>query len=117
MYNKKKLLTDAYQERLRRVTIESYDVLKVIRAYDAPDAFFYLDPPYVSADQGHYEGYTLEDFRRLLDACANLKGRFLLSSYPEELLITYRQQYGWRSEDIEKTLAVTRRKERKTKIE
>ncbi|MGM9509541.1 DNA adenine methylase [Larkinella sp. GY13] len=118
IFNKKQLLTDAYQLRLKRVTIESYDVLKVMRAYDAPDAFFYLDPPYVSANQGHYSGYSLDDFRNLLEACAQLKGKFLLSSYPEPLLMEFREKYGWQSEDHEKSLAVDgRRKENKKKIE
>ncbi|MFD1143455.1 DNA adenine methylase [Larkinella insperata] len=116
--NKKKLLTDAYQERLRKVTIESYDVLKVIKAYDAPDAFFYLDPPYVSADQGHYAGYSQEDFVKLLDACSKLQGKFLLSTYPEPVLMDYRERFGWKSQDIEKTLAVDgRRKQNRKKVE
>lgn len=118
IFNKKKLLTDAYQERLKRVTIESYDVLKVIKAYDSPDTFFYLDPPYVSSDQGMYKGYTAEDFRKLLEACVNMQGKFLLSSYPESLLMEYRERLGWKSEDIVKTLAVDgRRKEKKEKVE
>lgn len=118
LHNKKKLLCDAYQERLKRVTIESYDVLKVMKAYDAPDAFFYLDPPYVSSDQGMYKGYSEDDFVKLLDACAGLKGRFLLSSYPEPILLEYRQKWGWSTEDVEKTLAVDgRRKEARTKVE
>ena len=118
LFNKKKLLTDAYQERLRFVTVESYDVLKVIKAYDTPDTFFYLDPPYVSSDQGMYKGYTAEDFARLLDACANMKGKFLLSSYPEPQLLECRQLHGWRTEDHEKLLAVDgRRKGTKTKVE
>lgn len=116
--NKKKMLTEAYQQRIRTTTIESYDVLKVIRTYDSPETFFYLDPPYVSANQGHYAGYTLEHFKALLDACANLKGKFLLSSYPEDLLTDYRQQHGWIAEDHVKTLAVDgRRKANKTKTE
>ncbi|WP_448961708.1 DNA adenine methylase [Larkinella arboricola] len=118
IFNKKQMFTAAYQERLKRVTIESYDVLKVIKAYDGPDTFFYLDPPYVSSDQGSYKGYTLDDFRKLLEACARLQGKFLLSSYPEPLLMEFRQQFGWQSEDIEKTLAVDgRRKENRKKIE
>lgn len=118
LFNKKKLLTEAYQERLKFVTIESYDVLKVIKAYDTPDTFFYLDPPYVSSDQGMYKGYTREDFVKLLDACATMKGKFLLSSYPEPVLMDYREQYNWQTEDIEKTLAVDgRRKAAKTKVE
>lgn len=117
LFNKKENLTQAFKTRLKKVTIECYDVLKVIKTYDAPDAFFYLDPPYVSSDQGHYGGYTMDDFRRLLDACANLKGKFLLSSYPEALLKEYREQFSWKFEDIEKTLAVSQRKEPKKKLE
>ena len=118
LFNKKQQLCDAYQARLKFVTIESYDVLKVIRAYDTPDTFFYLDPPYVSSDQGMYKGYTTEDFVKLLDACVNMKGKFLLSSYPEPVLLEYRQKYGWHTEDIEKAVAVDgRRKETKTKVE
>ncbi|GAB2798736.1 DNA adenine methylase [Rhabdobacter roseus] len=116
--NKKAALTSAFQDRLRRVTIECYDVLKVIRAYDAPDAFFYLDPPYVTSNQGHYGGYTMDDFRALLDACATMQGTSLLSSYPEEILMEYRDRYGWKSEDHVKALCVDgRRKEAKTKTE
>lgn len=117
-HNKKNAFTDAYQERMKRVTIESYDVLKVIKAYDSPDTFFYLDPPYVSANQGHYSGYTQEDFQKLLDACKTMKGKFLLSSYPEEILMDYRKKLNWNWEDHQKTLAVDgRRKQNKTKTE
>jgi DNA adenine methylase len=118
LYNKKNRFTEAYKERFKKVTIECYDVLKVIKAYDSPDAFFYLDPPYVSANQGHYSGYTIEDFTSLLDACSKMQGKFLLSSYPEPVLMEYRQQFGWKVEDHEKTLAVDgRRAENKKKVE
>jgi len=117
LYNKKKSFIDAYQERMKRVTIESYDALKVIKTYDSVDTFFYLDPPYVSSDQGHYSGYKLEDFKALLEVCANMKGKFLLSSYPETLLTDYRISRGWKSEDHVKTLAVGPRKEPKKKTE
>jgi DNA adenine methylase len=118
LHNKKNLFTEAYKLRMKKVTIECYDVLKVIKAYDSPDAFFYLDPPYVSANQGHYSGYTKEDFIKLLDACSKLQGKFLLSSYPEDVLMEYRQRFGWKSEDHTKTLAVDgRRSENKTKVE
>jgi len=82
IYNKKKLLTDAYQERMKRVTIESYDVLKVMKAYDAPDAFFYLDPPYVSSDQGHYTGYTLEHFRKRARYLCDNEGKVFAELLP-----------------------------------
>lgn len=117
-FNKKNLFTEAYKIRLKKVTIECYDVLKIIKAYDSPDAFFYLDPPYVSSDQGHYSGYTMEDFKNILDACANMKGKFLLSSYPEEILLEYRKQFGWKFEDHQKIIAINGKKqEQKMKTE
>lgn len=118
LHNKKNALTEAFNERMKRVTIECYDVMKVIRAYDSPSAFFYLDPPYVSANQGHYGGYTEADFVALLDVCTTMEGKFLLSSYPEKVLFDYRKKHGWKAEDVEKTLAVDgRRAENKKKIE
>lgn len=118
LFNKKEALTSAYKDRLKKVTIENNDVFKVIKAYDSPDAFFYLDPPYVSANQGHYSGYTADDFKKLLDACSQLQGKFLLSSYPETQLFEYIEKFGWKSEKHEKSLAVDgRRKENKKKVE
>lgn len=118
LHNKKNAFTDAFQLRMKKVTIECYDVLKVIKAYDSPNTFFYLDPPYVSANQGHYAGYTEDNFRQLLDACVSMQGKFLLSSYPEAILTEYRKKHKWKTEDNIKTLAVDgRRKENKTKIE
>ncbi|MEA5259459.1 DNA adenine methylase [Arcicella aquatica] len=118
LFNKKQRFTEGYQERMKMVTIESYDVLKVIKAYDSPETFFYLDPPYISSDQGHYKGYTLEDFKALLDACVNLQGKFLLSSYPENLLMEYREKFGWQHEDHVKNLSVDGKKSiGKTKTE
>ena len=118
IHNKKRALIEAHQERMRKVTIENYDVLKVMKAYDSEDAFFYLDPPYVSANQGHYAGYTEEQFIELLDACVNLKGKFLLSSYPEDCLLKYREKYGWKTNDIVKTISVSgKRPENKLKTE
>ncbi|CAG5017731.1 hypothetical protein DYBT9275_05835 [Dyadobacter sp. CECT 9275] len=118
LFNQKNRFTEDYQRRLKRVTIESYDVLKVIKAYDSPETFFYLDPPYVSSDQGPYKGYTEQDFINLLEACSQMKGKFLLSSYPENALQDYRSRFKWKSEDHTKTLAVDgRRKQPKTKVE
>ncbi|MDF7817910.1 DNA adenine methylase [Runella sp. MFBS21] len=118
LFNKKEALTEIYKERLKKVTIENNDVFKVIKAYDSPDAFFYFDPPYVSANQGHYSGYTEAHFRKLLEACANLEGKFLLSTYPETLLFEYIEKYGWKHEKHEKSLPVEcRRNKNRRKVE
>jgi len=66
--------------RLGGVVIECLDYQDVIRRYDGPETFFYLDPPYWGCE-GDY-GKTLferADFERLADQLASLQGRFLLS--------------------------------------
>ena len=71
------------------VQIECTDALKIIRTYDSPSAFHYCDPPYYNADMGHYDGYTLEDYKALLKQLSKVEGKFLLSSYPSEVLKKY----------------------------
>ena len=54
--NKREAFTEEYAKRLHRVQIECCDALRVIRSRDTADTFFYIDPPYVGSDQGHYDG-------------------------------------------------------------
>lgn len=56
---------DSYSERLANVEIEHNDACRVIMQYDKPEAFHYVDPPYVGADMGHYAGYT----QGILEGC------------------------------------------------
>lgn len=107
-----------YEGRLSAAEIFSRDAVDLIKLKDSPTTFFYIDPPYVSSECGHYKGYTSEDFQRLLDTLATIQGKFLLSSYPEGELLTMRALHGWHTKDIEGTVAVSgKRKERKGKTE
>jgi DNA adenine methylase len=92
--------TPEVSRRLTNVQIENYDAVKVIRDNDAPDALFYADPPYVGADQGHYAGYTQADFNALLDTLSDIKGKFLLSSYPNNRLMALVRKLGWSQLEI-----------------
>jgi DNA adenine methylase len=67
----------------------------VIRKVDGRDTFHYVDPPYFNADMGHYGGYTQDDFVKLLKTLSGLNGKFMLSSYPSDVLCEYAKQYGW----------------------
>ena len=95
---------DAFSEslaiRLQNVQIECGDALRIIRSRDQSDAFFYLDPPYPDTDQGHYDGYSSADFRELLEACAKLEGKFLLSSFRHEVLAEISAREGWSQLEI-----------------
>lgn len=107
--------TEAFAERLKSVQIEHNEAHTVIQSRDSKETFVYADPPYISSNQGHYKGYTEDDFRRDLDVLATMQGKFLLSSYPSEILDEYIQKYGWYSISKEKKLSATRADLRKGK--
>jgi len=102
---KKSAFTELLMNRLENVQIECADALYVIQSRDHDGAFFYCDPPYIGSDMGHYKGYTDKDFTGLLQALASIKGKFLLSSYPSELLQKFTQANGWHT--LKKELLVT----------
>lgn len=114
--NKRDSFTYEYAVRLQKVDIECTDALRIIRSYDTPDTFFYCDPPYVGSDCGHYDGYSEEDYRMLLESLSKIEGRFLLSSYPSDLLKDFRDKHGWEQQEIEMAMNVNAKsKNRKMK--
>lgn len=72
-----------YIDRMHGVYIACDDALKVIRQWDSPQTFFYCDPPYPGTDCGHYKGYTVDDFRQLVEALDTCQGSFILSNYAQ----------------------------------
>ncbi len=104
--NKRKDFTIKFAERIQNVQIECTDALRIIRSRDYKDAFFYCDPPYYNSDCGHYDGYTVEDFEMLLKELSKIEGKFLLSSYPSELLSKYTSDNGWHTHSIEQSVSV-----------
>lgn len=107
--NKRVSFTDDYAKRLQRVQIECRDALRVIKSRDTSDTFFYIDPPYVGADQGHYDGYTQEDFDALLTLLDGIKGQFLLSSYRNISLKEHIEKNGWCTAEISMHCSMTSR--------
>jgi DNA adenine methylase len=73
------------------------------------DAFFYLDPPYVGADQGHYDGYSQEDFDNLLGLLETMQGKFLLSSFRNKSLDDFTRRNGWSKMEIKRECSMTNR--------
>jgi DNA adenine methylase len=105
------------RERLELTQIECNDAIRVIESRDTPDTFFYCDPPYFNANMGHYGGYSRQDFANLLNTLANIKGKFLLSSYPSDLLKEYTQKQGWKTFVIHRKLGMRKEGERnKTEV-
>lgn len=70
-----------YLERIMPITFSCTDAIKFIDQFDSPQTFFYVDPPYPGRHQGHYSGYSQEEFDALVDKLKNIQGSFLLSCY------------------------------------
>jgi DNA adenine methylase len=98
--------SEDYAIRLQNVQIESADALYIINSRDSSDAFFYCDPPYFNSDCGHYGGYKIEDFERLLTMLSTIKGKFLLSSYPSDILDMFVKRFGWKQKRVEQRVSV-----------
>lgn len=91
--------------RLEHTEVECDDANKVIESRDSVDAFHYVDPPYINTHQAHYGGYTEKDYGQLLDTLSRVKGKFLLSSYPSEILEKYTNQFGWHTKSFSQPLS------------
>jgi DNA adenine methylase len=107
--NNRDRFTEEYAIRLQNVQIECADALYIIKSRDAAGSFFYADPPYFNSDCGHYNGYTAQDFENLLQVFTKLEGKFLLSSYPSELLKRYVKENGWHQWSLESGVTVNQK--------
>lgn len=103
--NRKLSFDESIFKRLENAQIENNDACKVIASRDTEDAFHYVDPPYINSNQGHYGGYTESDYINLLKTLAKVKGNFLLSSYPSDILELYTKEFGWHTKTFDKPLS------------
>lgn len=120
IHNKTILFDERIANRIAHTQIECNDACKVLTSRDTADTFHYVDPPYIDVNQGHYAGYLIADFEQLLTTLSKLKGKFLLSTYPSEILSKYTAVNKWYTVEVKKPLAaakVTDGAKRKYKIE
>ncbi|MGF7535545.1 DNA adenine methylase [Bacillus mexicanus] len=75
-----------FEERLRNVLIECLDFREIIKRYDGPNTFFYIDPPYVGRENYYKGGFTEKDHIELAELLRNIKGKALVSYYPDPLI-------------------------------
>ena len=92
--------------RMQNVQVECTDALRVISSRDHADAFHYCDPPYFNSNCGHYDGYSIEDFENLLKTLSAVEGKFLLSSYPSDILAEYTKRNDWYVKTLEQSVSV-----------
>ncbi len=76
-------------DRLRGVSIENRNAIKVMKDYDRPDTLHYCDPPYTAGSRGKGVDYRFEmsdkDHRELADAIHKLQGNVIISGYRSDL--------------------------------
>lgn len=77
-----------FVDRLRSVTIENLDFMKLLKLYDSQDTLFYLDPPYVKGTRGegargaYVHEMPIERHKEMLDYLTiDLKGQAVVSMY------------------------------------
>lgn len=85
-----------FSQRFKGVLIENMDAVDLVQKYDAPDALFYCDPPYVGTEvqyAKHFGTQICDQLHvRLSHALKALKGRFVLSYNDCEAV---RDLYAW----------------------
>lgn len=111
--NKRDGFTEDYAIRLQNVQIECADALRIIESRDSKDAFFYCDPPYYNSDCAHYDGYSLQDYTNLLETLSKIKGKFMLSSYPSEVLKAFKTRFNWHQIEINQKVSVANNNSKK----
>ena len=95
--NKRNLSTDRFSEisqRLKNVVIENKDFENLIKVYDRPNALFYCDPPYHTAEKYYDVQFTESDHLRLKNALDNIKGKFVLSYNDDEFVRELYKDYA-----------------------
>ncbi len=108
-HNKKLNFIKQYSQRLEKVQIEFRNALEVIESRDTDESFFYCDPPYFNSYQKYSIHYTEDDYIKLLDLLSKIKGKFLLSSYPSEILTEYIKKNKWFAKEIDMPVSVVAR--------
>lgn len=94
-------------DRLKGVTIENMSFSKLIPLYDKEDAFFYIDPPYVSTESYYKNtgGFGIKEHEQLAELLSKVKGKFLLSYNDSVVVRELYKDFNIRStKEIEYTL-------------
>jgi site-specific DNA-adenine methylase len=99
-------------ERLDRTIIESLPYEQCIRHYDKPDTFFFLDPPYLDADPGVYDGWVEDQMREFAQVVAAIRGKWLITVNDSSVTRAIFKGYRLRSTALDNKLASARLKKK-----
>ena len=101
-----KLKNEKWVNKFLAVThVENMDFEDVIKKYDSPTTYIYLDPPYWKTEN-YYSNHDFdrEDHERLVKVLSEVKGKFSLSYYDFEILSEWypKDEYVWETKDFTK---------------
>jgi DNA adenine methylase len=77
--------------------VENSDYKTILDRYDTKETFFYLDPPYLPETRrrgGYRHELTTQDHTELLEIIKELKGKVLISGYPNPLYENSLKDWG-----------------------
>lgn len=68
-----------FHERFNSVVIENVDYARLLKLYDHPDNFMFLDPPYGVSDVRNYDGWGEEQLTQFRAEVAKLQCRWIVT--------------------------------------
>ena len=82
--------------------IECRDWREILKRYDKPGSYFYIDPPHFSAERrnGDRREMSAADYQDLVTACAGLKGMAMLSGDRNGCYDLLQSEHGWSRADF-----------------
>lgn len=112
--NGKARITDELEQRLDKTTIENKNAFEVLKKYDKPMTFHFIDPPYVNTSCAHYEGvWNEQDLSDLLKLLTTLKGRWMLTMFPNSEIRAYAEANNWHIHEVSRTISACKTTKRK----
>lgn len=70
---------EAVRRRLNRVVVENLPYERCLQNYDSERSVFFLDPPYVDAPTGAYQGWSQQEMVQFRGRLDRLKGRWIVT--------------------------------------
>jgi site-specific DNA-adenine methylase len=104
-----KLKNPKYREHIDRISfVENKDFCDVVKQYDSPTTYFYMDPPYWKTEN-YYSNHDFDvnDHIRLAECMKGIQGKFSLSYYDFPKLVEWfpKDEFEWRTENFKKAAA------------
>jgi DNA adenine methylase len=114
----KKLSNEKILNRLKKLKVENLDCIDVIKKYDSPDTFFYIDPPYYEKEHYYTQAFGREKHQELAECLNNIQGQFALSYYDFDELNTWfpEDKFSRSTYSISKQSSSRKNKQRGTEL-